>query len=182
VGNRTAIARRARAAPEALRARIAASGPADANCFGSGPTIESWANTAAVKAALHVAPAINFELCSGNFSFNYDSDMADERTLIYPTLLTKANITAVIFNGEADLCVPFTDNDAWTQSMGYAVTADWAPWEVLGDHGLYIGGYRVKYEHGLTFVTVRGGGHMVSETRPEPALALFERTVLGNGV
>jgi hypothetical protein len=115
VGNRTAIARlRAHAAANpAARARLSASAsaPLDPNCFGSGPTIESWANQAAVKQALHVAPAIDFALCSGNFTFNYNSDMPDERVVIYPTLLTKANITVVIFNGEADLCVPFTDNE-----------------------------------------------------------------------
>lgn len=103
VGNRTAIARARAAASGVSRARVASGGPADGNCFGSGPTIESWANSAEVKAALHVAPKIKFELCSGNFSFNYDSDMADERAVIYPTLLTKANITVLIFNGEADL-------------------------------------------------------------------------------
>ncbi len=55
--------------------------------------------------------------------------MADERTLIYPTLLTKANITVTIFNGEADLCVPFTDNEYWTNSMGYTEISPWTPWE-----------------------------------------------------
>ena len=79
--------------------------------------------------------------------------------------------------------MPFTDNDAWTASLQYPIVSDYAPWEVAGDHGnLYIGGYRVRYAHGLTFATVRGAGHMVAETRPEPALALFERTVVGGGL
>ena len=79
--------------------------------------------------------------------------------------------------------MPFTDNDAWTASLQYPIVSDYAPWEVVGDHGnLYIGGYRVRYAHGLTFATVRGAGHMVAETRPEPALALFERTVFGGGL
>ena len=121
VGNRTAIARRlgAAAAP-AARMRLDATAAPDPNCFGSGPTIEAWANQPAVKAALHVAPAIDFELCSGNFSFNYNSDMRDEREVIYPTLLTQANITVLIFNGEADLCVPFTDNECTSLACGGA--------------------------------------------------------------
>ena len=56
------------------------------------------------------------------------------------------------------------------------------PEKVVGDHGTYIGGYRVKYEHKFTFATVRGAGHMCAETRPEPTLALVERTVLGGGL
>lgn len=66
--------------------------------------------------------------------------------------------------------------------MGYSIVADWTPWEVAGETGNYIGGYRIKYAHDLTFATVRGGGHMVAETRPEPALKLFEATVLGGGL
>ena len=109
---------------------------------------------------------------------SYDSDMADERKEIYPLLLTQANITAVVYNGDADLvefqqrarqshrvegcvrraaaqpcalttasppplqCVPHTDNEAWTASMGYAVTSPWLPWNVPSEHGSYLGGYR----------------------------------------
>ena len=66
--------------------------------------------------------------------------------------------------------------------MNYSVKSGWAPWEVLGEHGLYVGGYRVRYDHKFTFATVRGAGHMCAEVRPEATLALFEATVFGNGV
>ena len=38
---------------------------------------------------------------------------------------------------------------------------------------LQVGGWSVVYD-GLTFVTVRGAGHMVPTSRPEQALQLFE--------
>ena len=98
-----------------------------------------------------------------------------------PTLITQANYSVVIYNGEADLCVPFTDNEWWTASMGYDVVAPWTPWNVAGDRGSYLGGYVTRYAHGFTFATVRGGGHMVPATRPEAALELFRRGVLGKG-
>ena len=94
---RTAAAVTVDAAP--LRARD------DPECWGSGPALEAWANTAEVKAALHVAPGITFALCSNNFTFNYNSDMADERKVIYPTLTQQAGYRVVIYNGEADLFV-----------------------------------------------------------------------------
>ena len=157
--------------------------PPDPNCFESGPTIENWANQAQVKAALHVAPGIDFALCSNNFTFNYNSDMPDERVDIYPTLIDDAKIKVTIFNGEADLCVPFTDNEWWTSSMNYSVAKGWGPWEVEGSHGSYLGGMRVVYgvNSNFVFATVRGAGHMCAATKPEATLELFNRAVLGKG-
>ena len=49
-------------------------------------------------------------MCDSNSSFGYRRDYADERTVIYPTLIEQAKIDVLIYNGEADLCVPYTDN------------------------------------------------------------------------
>ena len=81
VGPNTMLARRLRDDMTAV-AIESSLGSDPNNCFGSGPSIEAWANQPAVKAALHVAPEIDFALCSSNFTFNYNSDMADERTVI----------------------------------------------------------------------------------------------------
>ena len=147
--------------------------PPDPNCFGTGPTLESWFNTDAVKSALHVAPAITWSLCNSNRTFNYHRSYPDERTTIYPTLTMQAKINVLIYNGEADLCVPHTDNEWWTRSMGYGVTQPWTAWSVPGAEGPYVGGYSIQYENKFTYATVRGAGHMVPEVRPESALALL---------
>jgi hypothetical protein len=34
----------------------------------------------------------------------------------------------VIYNGDWDSCVPYTDNQAWTMNMGYPVSKPWHPW------------------------------------------------------
>jgi hypothetical protein len=83
----------------------------DPNCYGTGPTLENWFNQAEVKTAFHVAPKIDWSLCSNNASFGYNPDIPDERTEIYPTLTQKAGYQVLVYNGEADLCVPYTDNE-----------------------------------------------------------------------
>ena len=96
--------------------------------------------------------------------------------------------------------------------MNYTQSRGWAPWEVAGEHGNYVGGYRTQYNNGLVFATVRGAGRelprsraalkgraicarltprpspapasradMVPAMRPEAALELFKRAVLGKG-
>lgn len=65
----------------------------------------------ATVAALHVkAPNGGWQECGG---IQYNSDIADERTKIYPTLIA-AKLNIVIYNGEADACVPITDNQVST--------------------------------------------------------------------
>ena len=54
----------------------------DSNCYSTTGTLESWGNLPATKAALHVAPEIDWAVCSNNNSFSYNSNIADERTTI----------------------------------------------------------------------------------------------------
>jgi len=156
----------------------------DPNCFGTGPTLENYFNAAGAAATFHVSPDITWALCSNNNSFGYNSDVADERTAIYPAILG-AGVQVLIYNGEADLCVPWTDNEWWTrtfaQAQGLTITDQWAPWTVEGTQGdgSYVGGYRINYSGNFTFATVRGAGHMVPETRPEAALTLLKTFISG---
>ena len=105
-----AITRRRNGAPipqGSMLARVAAARQArglpelgiDSNCYGTGPTLESWGNLAAVKAALHVSPDIDWAVCSNNNSFSYNSNIPDERTEIYPTLTQQAGYQVLIYNG-----------------------------------------------------------------------------------
>jgi carboxypeptidase C (cathepsin A) len=50
---------------------------------------------------------------------------------------------------------------------------------VPGEQGDYVGGYRINYSSNFTFLTVRGAGHMVPETRPEPALTMLKTFLSG---
>lgn len=43
---------------------------------------------------------------------------------------------------------------------------------------MQVGGYAVGY-HNLTFVTLRGAGHFVSDSQPARALALFSSFIKG---
>ena len=43
-------------------------------------------------------------------------------------LLQAAGLDILIYNGEADACVPITDNQWWTTSMNYTVAQPWTAW------------------------------------------------------
>ena len=47
----------------------------------------------------------------------------DERVSVYPDLIGKMRI--LIYNGDQDNCIPFTQDEAWTPGLGLAVKRAW---------------------------------------------------------
>ena len=62
----------------------------------------------------------------------------------------------LIYNGDVDACVPYTDNEAWTSGLGFAVADPWRPWTVNNQVAGYVTVYNVNQ---FTFLTVKGAGH-----------------------
>lgn len=95
----------------------------------------------------------------------------------YPTLVSKLKV--LIYNGDWDACVPYTDNQAWTDNMGYPTLRPWHAWTYLTGNSSQVGGYSIKYDvsalggGSFEFRTVRGAGHMVPSDAPQQGLELF---------
>lgn len=136
----------------------------------------AYMNLPEVIDAIHVKKQpFDWEVC-GNQMTHYRSTRPNLPRDTYPFLI--ANIQVTIYNGDWDACVPYTDNEAWTEGMGYAVKTPWHPWTYKGDQ---VAGYATSYENGFTFVTVKGARHEVPETAPEAGLELFRRIVTQSG-
>ena len=62
----------------------------------------------------------------------------------------------------------YTDNEAWTEGMGFEVAAPWHPWTFESQDGGsgQVAGYATRYANAnnFTFITVKGGRHEVPET------------------
>jgi len=118
----------------------------------------------------------------GLSSFSYRSTGPASVTL-YPELVKKLRI--LIFNGDADACVPYIGNEEWIsdlESQGvFTESKAWTPW-FTGSSSAAPAGYVTEYDvpgasHGFTFATVRLAGHMVSTFQPEAGFDLFSRFI-----
>ncbi|KAF8697794.1 hypothetical protein HU200_035280 [Digitaria exilis] len=78
---------------------------------------------------------------------------------------SNGRVSALSFNAR----IPTTSTRYTLKKLGLPIKEDWSPWF----HHKQVGGWTVVYD-GLTFVTVRGAGHMVPLTKPEQALELFK--------
>ena len=134
-----------------------------------------WAflNDDAVRAAIHAEPIARigrFDECTNGARIRYSHD-AGSMLPVHRDLLARG-LTALIYSGDHDMAVPHTGTEAWTSSLGLRERTPWGPW--LTDEG-QVAGYTVRYHEGLVFATIKGAGHMVPETHPAEALAMFSR-------
>jgi len=150
----------------------------DWNCNGD---IEAWIKQPEVMKALH----LEGESGSG---FRYTSS-GPASIMLYPELVTKLRI--LIFNGDADACVPYIANENWIarlESAEHVQEAEpWTPW-FTGNKAApagYITKYNVKSpvsgrDVSFAFQTVRLAGHMVPQFQPEAGLVLISDFFAGD--
>nr|GME07681.1 Serine carboxypeptidase II-2 [Ipomoea batatas] len=77
-------------------------------------------------------------------------------------------------NGCSDAVIPITSTRYSIDALHLPTVGPWRAWDDDGQ----VGGWTQEYE-GLTFVTVRGGGHEVPLHKPKQALAIFKSFLAG---
>jgi len=128
-----------------------------------------WMNTPEAIKAMHVKAWQKWKPESSIHYSGGDWDSYD----VYPDLI--GNIRVMIYNGDADPCVPYTGDEIWTKDMvaklGLTVQDDWHTWSVNG----VVAGYNIKWSKDFQFVTVKNAGHMVPQYKPAQAFTMFKR-------
>lgn len=102
---------------------------------------------------------------------------------LYPELI-KSGIRIWIYSGDVDANVPIVGTLRWLTLMkdlqGLYVLEPWREWWVPGLHKDedQMGGNVWKLR-GLTFIQVKGAGHMVPADKPKEAQVMLEAFVSG---
>ena len=158
----------------AAAAPVAKTGGYTWSCGGMSAT-EKWITSADVVKALHLD-------AGGGSSFNYARSGPASITL-WPFLAK--NLRVVIYNGDADACVPYVGNEEWITSLedsGALTEKDaWTPWYTEKNSGKPPAGYVTTFtvagapDKDFSFVTIRLAGHMVPTFQPAAALAFLGR-------
>jgi len=128
-----------------------------------------------VQTALHLGkpPSVRFSYRSSG----------PASVVLYPSLLQK--IRVLIYNGDADSCVPYIGNEQWTTDLAQkgVVTEKeaWRPWySTESVPAGYVTSYNVvNATTDFSFVTIRLAGHMVPTYRPKAAFTFFSRFLAG---
>ena len=130
---------------------------------------------------LHVDP-IKWDICNDDVADKYIEN-ENASLPLYPGLI-KSGIRIWIYSGDVDANVPIVGTLRWLHLFkdlqGLFVLEPWREWWVPGlhKHEDQMGGNVWKLK-GLTFVQVRGAGHMVPADKPLSAQVLFESFISG---
>ncbi|KAF5747528.1 serine carboxypeptidase-like 20 [Tripterygium wilfordii] len=132
----------------------------------------TWLNNELVRQAIHAEPVDMigpWVIISENILHNYQKDAGS--MIPYHTKLTTAGYRALIFSGDHDMVVPFTGTQRWIKSLGYEIVDEWRQWTVNEQ----VAGILQEYDHELTFLTIKGAGHRVPNSKPKEALHFYTR-------
>lgn len=108
-------------------------------------------------------PAVGvWGVCTG--ALNYTTDYQKGSIYTYPYLIERG-LRIWIYSGDTDGSVPTLGTRKWIKSLNLEVLRTYSQWFLPGDS--QVSGYVVDY-YGLTFLTIKGTGHMsIQWKRPQ---------------
>ncbi|KAH6757944.1 serine carboxypeptidase-like 33 [Perilla frutescens var. hirtella] len=142
---------------------------------------EAYFNQKDVQNALHInsrglADGVKWKVCNDSLFRTYNYNVFS----ILPTYkkLIKGGLKIWIYSGDADGRVPVIGSRYCMDALELPVKTPWTPWF----YGHQVAGRIVEYEGGLSFITVRGAGHLVPLNKPKEALSLIHSYLSGQSL
>ncbi|KAE8297096.1 Lysosomal protective protein [Larimichthys crocea] len=128
----------------------------------------NWLNRGDVRKALHIPDILPpWDICNDAVGGNY--------TRLYPTVkdvylkLLSLKLRVLVYNGDTDMACNFLGDKWFVEDLGLKPTTDYQSW-IYDDQ---IAGFYEQYGN-ITFLTVKGAGHMVPQWAPGPAFHMFQ--------
>ncbi|XP_035507742.1 lysosomal protective protein [Morone saxatilis] len=128
----------------------------------------NWLNRGDVRKALHIPATLPpWDLCS--------DDVGEQYTTLYSTVkdvylkLISLGLRALVYNGDTDMACNFLGDQWFVEDLGLEATTKYQTWI----HDDQIAGFYQQFGN-ITFLTVKGAGHMVPQWAPGPAFHMFQ--------
>lgn len=143
-----------------------------------GSDLLKYLNSAKVRAALHVSPKVKkWGFCSDIIFNTYQREYTNMDSFYKRLLAQKVRI--LVYNGDLDLACNFLGDQWFVNDLKAPLVSAKRPWLVVDEKGQnQIAGF-VKDFQGISFMTVKGAGHMVPTDKPHESLEMFRRFLNG---
>lgn len=139
------------------------------SCVG-GIGIYDYLNMPSVRQALHVTVS-PWNFCSNPIGGNY-SVPSQGSIPQYNQLMNANKYKLILYSGDVDGCIPFVDTEYWIGTFNLTVTDEWRPWY----QDTQVAGMVTIYDK-ITYVTVKGAGHLVPMTKRQQAYIMFSSII-----
>ncbi|KJA21650.1 hypothetical protein HYPSUDRAFT_41773 [Hypholoma sublateritium FD-334 SS-4] len=146
-------------------------------CYAENNVITAYLDLPQTRELLGVEISSNFSACSNAVGrgFNAHMDKWAVHTQDYVANLLDRGIRVLIYAGTYDWQCNWVANKLWVDKLGWSGKTQYAEqqWRDWSAGGSKAG--EVKETPLLTFVTIRGAGHMVPHDKPVESLAMVSR-------
>ncbi|CAG2114112.1 unnamed protein product, partial [Medioppia subpectinata] len=133
----------------------------------------TYLNTEAVRTALHVRPGSK-KWSMGGGPYDWQHFKTPQVETVKQLINTYKIPKLIVYNGDFDTVCNFIGDQRFVSSLGFQAVGHYREWTVDGTSDGVIGGFIQNYEKGLSFVVVRGAGHMVPNSKPDAGLQLLK--------
>ncbi|XP_023672803.2 lysosomal protective protein [Paramormyrops kingsleyae] len=134
----------------------------------------NWLNRGDVRKALHIPDILPaWDICSDVVGGHYHTKYETMRD-IYLKLLG-LGLRVLVYNGDTDMACNFLGCQWFVEALNQKETTPYQQW--LFDN--QVAGFYQQFGN-ITFLTVKGAGHMVPQWAPGPAYHMFQ-SFLSNG-
>lgn len=128
----------------------------------------TWLNRGDVRKALHIPDTLPpWDLCSDIVGGNYTNLYSTVKD-VYLKLLS-LGLQALVYNGDTDMACNFLGDQWFVEDLDIKATTKYQTW-LYNDQ---IAGFYQEFGN-ITFLTVKGAGHMVPQWAPGPAFHMFQ--------
>lgn len=134
----------------------------------------TYLNLPQTRQALHIPTSVPaWEECSSTVSGSY-KELYDTMKPQFQQLLSSGRLRGLIYNGDVDMACNFMGDQWFVEDLGLPVVSAWKEWS----HANQIAGFYKRFQN-LSFVTIKGSGHMVPQDKPGEALQMISEYLQG---
>jgi len=139
----------------------------DPPCIDSG-NLKKYLNQPDVRKALHIPSNVQeWDICSLDVEMGYKRIYDTMRPQILQ-LINSGKLRGLIYNGDVDMACNFLGDEWFSNNLGFKVIENYEEWKFNNQ----VAGF-VKYYDRLTYLTIKGSGHMVPQDKPGPAFKMI---------
>lgn len=140
--------------------------------------LETYFNTAAVKSAIHVDKDITWVLCAADL--NYTTTVQDVSQYIEHTWSKVPDSRVMLYAGDVDMACNFLGGEMFADALNLPLKEAYTEWTyIAADKTKQVGGWYKKFDR-LSWITVKGAGHMVPTDKPIQAYDMFNAFLQGD--
>lgn len=138
--------------------------------------ITTYLNNPEVRTALHIPHQLPpWEMCNEEVFKNFERELESAHDL-YLQLLNEKKYRILVYSGDMDMACNFLGIEWFVHMLDLELQESYHPWTYNDGKQSQIAGYADRFTN-LTFLTVKGAGHMVPTDKPLEAFQMFKRFI-----